>query len=260
MLDRASPHALYRQIADDLADAIATRYRPGDQLPSEAQLVETYGVSRITVRQSLELLAERGLVVRVQGKGTFVGTPRIRQDLRQLGGFYASLLSQGLKPETRLLHFGLVPATPRVQAKLCTDADEVLLLHRFYRLDGRPLASAYSYFHPTMATVLTKVAAERHPTNTLLTEIAGLEISRAELSIRVQPANYDVARLLDVPPSSGLLVLDRLTYCLPTEPGGPDDPRKYSLLYLRSDLYEFSMTVNGAVSLTDGLQVIEPFE
>jgi GntR family transcriptional regulator len=260
MLDRASPHALYRQIADDLTEAIETRYQAGERLPSESQLVENYGVSRITVRQALEFLEEQGLVVRKQGKGTFVSTPRIRQDLRQLGGFYPALLSQGVRPDARLMEFGLVESTPRIQSKLCTTEREVLLCSRFYRVDGRPLSVARSYFHPSLITVLTREMAERHTTNTLLTKFAGFDISRVELAIRVQPASTETARLLEVPPSTGLLVLDRLTYSPSPEPGGPDIPRKFSMLYLRSDLYEFSMAFNGEVSLTDGIQVIEQFE
>lgn len=260
MLNRASAYELYRQLADDLAVAITTHYQPGDRLPSESQLTETYGVSRPTVRQALEFLEDRGLVVRKQGKGTFVSTPRIRQDLRDLDGFYASLLSQGLKPQARLQKFGLVPATPRIQTKLCTDAEEVLLLERSYRVDGRPLAVTYSYFHGSMSTILTKATAARHPGATILTQIAGLRINRVELSIRVQPAGHAVAQFLEVPPITGLLVLDQLTFCQPMGSDAPVTSEKYSLLFLRSDTYEFSMTLNGEFSVTDALQVIDAFE
>lgn len=66
----------YRQIADDLAQRIASgEYPPGSQLPSTAQLAELYSVNRSTIVRAVGLLHDRGLVVGVAGRGVYVPDP-----------------------------------------------------------------------------------------------------------------------------------------------------------------------------------------
>lgn len=76
-IDRKSDRPEFRQIADHLAEAISSEeLRPGDQLPSESQLADQYGVSRLTVRRAMGVLVrEEGLVDRVKGRGSFVRVP-----------------------------------------------------------------------------------------------------------------------------------------------------------------------------------------
>lgn len=67
------PEPLYRQIADVIAEGIANgTYEPRRQIPSEAAICEEFDVSRKTARAAVALLAERGLVVTVRGKGSYV--------------------------------------------------------------------------------------------------------------------------------------------------------------------------------------------
>jgi DNA-binding transcriptional regulator YhcF (GntR family) len=72
-LDPEDPRPPYRQMADALRAAILTRkFKPGDKLPSQAELVERYGVARMTVQQALRVLANEGLTVSRAGSGVFV--------------------------------------------------------------------------------------------------------------------------------------------------------------------------------------------
>src|SRR5882757_5809268 len=81
-LDPTSDRAVFRQIADQLREAIDKgKFAEGDKLPSETELVEHYGVSRMTVRNSLSVLQGEGLVVSEHGKGVFV---RPRPPVRRL--------------------------------------------------------------------------------------------------------------------------------------------------------------------------------
>lgn len=73
VVDPMSPTPLYRQLANLLEAQIkAGKLRPGDPLPSEKQLVQEYGVARGTARRAVELLRERGQVITIQARGTFV--------------------------------------------------------------------------------------------------------------------------------------------------------------------------------------------
>ena len=73
MIDRTSHISMYAQIAAILESAIQLgELQPDQKIPTEAELMETYNVSRMTSRQAIEILHEKGLVVRKQGKGIFV--------------------------------------------------------------------------------------------------------------------------------------------------------------------------------------------
>ncbi len=84
--DSSSP--LYEQLANHLRTDIALgTYQPGMRLPTEAQLCEEYGVSRITVRRATKELIEEGLLEAKQGKGVFVATPKVTIHAMALDGF-----------------------------------------------------------------------------------------------------------------------------------------------------------------------------
>ena len=72
-VDPASDRAVYKQIADHLRTAIGRgSLREGEQLPSEAQLMEHYGVARMTIRNALRVLQDEGLVTAEHGRGVYV--------------------------------------------------------------------------------------------------------------------------------------------------------------------------------------------
>ena len=75
MVEANSVIPLYKQIVRALSDSIANgTYRPGDKLPTEAELIEQFGVSRITGRSAIKEMEDAGLVERARGKGTFVSS------------------------------------------------------------------------------------------------------------------------------------------------------------------------------------------
>lgn len=72
-LERRGPELVYMAVADDIARRISTgELGPGDKLPGELQMTETYGIARMTASRAVRELRERGLVQTVRGKGTFV--------------------------------------------------------------------------------------------------------------------------------------------------------------------------------------------
>jgi len=80
-----SAKPLYKQLKDVLKQKItAGEFKPGEALPGERQLMETYGVSRVTVRQAIAELVNEGLLYRQHGKGTFIAPKRIERPLARL--------------------------------------------------------------------------------------------------------------------------------------------------------------------------------
>jgi len=237
-LDRDSATALYLQIAADLASRIGREEGFQDRLPTEAELVARYGVSRITVRLALDHLTRRGLVVRRQGRGTFVA-PAHQGQADSIQGFTDILTAQGLQPETTLLAFGAAEASPEIAEALGLAGREALLLRRLYRLEDRPVALAEVYYPPDFAAHFGEADAARHSSSTLLTQFAHVQVSHADVSIRVEPSTPLVARSLELDPGTAIMLVRRITHC------GDAGPVEYSTIFARAGVAEFSLT-NGA--------------
>ena len=91
-LRRDGPVAMHRQMTEQLREAIRDgTYKQGERIPAEPELAARYEVSRITARQAVMQLVREGLVVRRQGKGTFVSAATVQHDLLGLRGIYAEL-------------------------------------------------------------------------------------------------------------------------------------------------------------------------
>src|SRR5512139_107834 len=93
------------------------RLKPGQPIPSERSLCETYRISRTTVRQAVSEMINAGLLCRKQGKGTFVTERKVNQGLVRFVNFERTVLELGLKPSTRVLGNDVIPVDIRM-AKL----------------------------------------------------------------------------------------------------------------------------------------------
>ncbi|WP_432587363.1 GntR family transcriptional regulator [Streptomyces sp. HD1123-B1] len=156
VLDPTSDRAVFRQIADSLREAIDKgRFREGDKLPSETELVDHFGVSRMTVRNSLSLLQQEGLVVSEHGKGVFVrprppvrrlASDRFARRHREQGksAFTVEAEAAGSRPEVDGLEVKEERPSPDISARLGSPR-KVLARRRRYLLDGRPVEFATSY-------------------------------------------------------------------------------------------------------------------
>jgi GntR family phosphonate transport system transcriptional regulator len=116
---RRSGVALWRQVQVDLETQIGNgTYRPGDRLPTEAQLSEHFQVNRHTVRRALAGLEERGLIRVEQGRGTFVQEPVLSYRIGQRTRFSENARTQNRRPSRQLLDIGSLPAEDEVAAAL----------------------------------------------------------------------------------------------------------------------------------------------
>jgi GntR family transcriptional regulator len=155
-LDPTSDRAVFRQIADQLRAAIDKgKVAEGDKLPSETELVDHYGVSRMTVRNSLSVLQGEGLVVSEHGKGVFVrprppvrrlASDRFARRHREQGksAFIVEADAAGSHPTVDSLEIKEERPSQDVAARL-GGPRKVLARRRRYLLDGRPVEFATSY-------------------------------------------------------------------------------------------------------------------
>src|SRR5215813_10277471 len=139
---------LYSQTAEILRSRIAQSvWKQGDRLPSENELCQEFGVSSITMRRAVATLVAEGLLIRLQGKGTFVSSDHaIPQGPPQLTSFTEDLQLRGWRPTARLLSLTFERAPGPVAIKLGLAAGALVYVLRRVRLaDERPVAIQVAY-------------------------------------------------------------------------------------------------------------------
>ena len=246
-LERDSPIALHRQLAQVLRDAISAGvYLQGDRIPTEPALMARHGVSRITARQAVIQLVSEGLVVRRQGKGTYVAAPPVRHALIDLRGFYDELVARGVNPEIALLDFAKRVPQPAVAARLRSGGQSLVSWKRLYSRQGEPFAVAWVCLAPSAGKVTRELAA-KHTSYHILETILQCKIDHADISIRAQSSTAEMRKLLRMPPSTPIIALERVSY---TADGTPVE---YALYCAQADSYEFSFKVNSKVDVADAL-------
>lgn len=144
----------YEEIADYLRTLVAAA-EPGDRLPSDSELCERFGVSRMTARQAVQTLSNEHLLYRRRGKGTFVSAHPVPRVLGSPISFSASTLRRGMTPSSRVLHAGQIDAAAGDIVGLGLDDDvEVVLVERLRLADGVPMAIERAVITPSCGFVL----------------------------------------------------------------------------------------------------------
>ncbi len=197
--------------------------QPGDRLPTEAELEARHGVSRSTIRRALADLAAEGLVRRIQGKGTFVGTPRI-QHTQVLTSFSELLRAQGYTPTHRLLGSVVAHPPPEVAEALEIPVDAACrYLHRLFLADGEPVGVAETWLPRARLGVHdVRFEARALGDGSLYELLEGdplnLVLQRAVETVRPWNATAEDADLLRCEPGSPLLLIQRTTRTVDDEP------------------------------------------
>jgi GntR family transcriptional regulator len=239
-LSRSSPEPLYRQLAQQLeADIRRGRLKPGDRLESEGLLSDRFAVSRITVRQAVEELVRKQIIVRKQGKGTFVTQPAVKHDLRRLHGLLGSLFSQAEAASTKLLRYELrVPPRDIADVLALEPGTAALALDRLYLIGGRPVALAQAWLVPAVAA-LPRAKADLISTEDMMRE-TGIRVASSQVSIRAEAAGAAVGRLLRTSTRAPVLVLRRRAI------GADGSVKEASRVWFRSDAYELMCTTENS--------------
>lgn len=147
-IDTNKAEPLYHQIQENLIELIELGLlRPGDLLPSERELSQHYSVTRMTVRQAVDGLVQKGLVQRQQGVGTFI-QPRqsVQPFVPTVMGFSQRIRQAGLVPSSQLIECVVVPPTPLIAHRLGIDPlSPVIRLTRLRLVNEEPLMLETSY-------------------------------------------------------------------------------------------------------------------
>jgi GntR family transcriptional regulator len=249
-LRRDSHVAMHRQLAQQLREAIgAGRYKPGDRLPTEPELAARHGVSRITARAAVMQLVRDGLVVRRQGKGSFVAEPPVHHDLVDLRGIYDELVARGVNPATELLDYAEVVAPAKVAERLRTGSKRLLHYKRLYLRRSEPFAVSWAYLAPGLPRLPRELVAA-HTTYHLFESFMHLKISHAELSVRAHAATPELRKLLRLRAAAPVIALERVSYL------ADGAPAEFTLYCANAENYEFALKLRGKVPITPAMQVL----
>jgi GntR family transcriptional regulator len=202
--------ARYREIEQYLRGVIETA-DPGDVLPTEAELCARFAVSRMTVRQALQELANAGLVDRRRGKGTFVAARPMHRRAGVFLSFTDEMAWRGKVASSRLVAAGIVSARPEEMAELGLPAGaQVARLERVRLADGVPIAfedaAVLAEYAPALGADLE--AGSLHAALDAL----GVVATSASGTVTARLARRPEVALLDLPRRAALLVELRLLF------------------------------------------------
>ena len=143
---------------------------PGDLLPSEAELCRAMSISRSTVRQAIGALEADGLVVRRQGKGTFVAEPKVHRKTERVYSFTAEMTAMGLNPSSDLIEFAVITPTPDIVKMLELRSSDISVYKftRIRKVDGEPLMLETSFYPQYIYPNLTPDLLTTHSFYSLL--------------------------------------------------------------------------------------------
>ena len=198
LLDPSQP--LHGQIRDWLRGEILTgRYPPHARLPSEKALMSQFGVSRITVRHALGVLAQEGLLSTVAGKGSFVAPPKPAQALGRLQGFAEAMRDQGYLAHNRVESLQERPASAAVARWLAlAEGAPVTEIRRVRHLDGAPVSVDLTYVPVELGRRLAQEDLAGRDIFAIYEQDYGIALGYAELSIDAVAASAELAARLEV--------------------------------------------------------------
>jgi len=232
---------LYYQLENVLREKIASgAYAAGEKLPTEIELIEQYGVSRITIRQALAALSDEGIIERRQGSGTIVAARQSKKrrftGIIHLTGSLDELIEMGMETPVKVLEMNRVEADQHeaelLEVKIGTP---IYRLKRLRMNDGKPYSLIVNYLPEEIGSQLTMAelssGALLHTMETKL----GLNLDNAIQQIHAELADPYVAKLLDIRVGTALLSIERTVY---TDKARPVE---YVHTLYRSDLYGYSV-------------------
>jgi GntR family transcriptional regulator, phosphonate transport system regulatory protein len=210
MQDLASGVALWRQVADGIERGIADgTFAPGERLPGETEIAETYRVNRHTVRRALATLAERGLVRAERGSGTYVEAQRLAYPLRSRTRFSEIVGAGGHEPRGQLIEASEEVATRELARELGLKAGALLIRIESVRsADRTPLCVSTTWLSAERFPGAGQVFASVRSMTKLLAHYGVRDYRRASTKITAAIADATDAARLDLALGRPVLVVD----------------------------------------------------
>lgn len=231
MIERESQVPIYRQLSDAIEEQINNGIlMSGDKISSINDLMQQYGVSRVTAVRAIENLVKKGLIISKQGKGNFVRTKHRVEELSTLRSF-KEIWNEGDKISDQILSFDYVQV-PNTCSEIFTSEQLVLNISRLHLQEESPIAYVNIYIPEEIARSITKEDAQRLSVYEIM-EKSNIQVTNAIQEISAEPARKPITNILQVKDGFPLLVNRRKSL---TE---TNSPVMYGEFYYRHDAYSF---------------------
>lgn len=235
LVDKESFMPYYLQIYNGLKAKIESGvYKPGEMLPSENQLVEEYGVTRATVRNAINKLKEEGKVHTLKGKGSYVNSPKIIQELNKIYTFGKQFYEAGYDIESEIIETYIEDCNEFIQNILQLNTKEaVIVIKLLRRLDGIPAVLQTMYLPTKISPDISSFDPNIESIYEFLERKYGVHVIKAKEYLEPIVADEYCSNILNVEINTPLFLTERITYA---EGGSPVEYRK---CVIRSDKVRF---------------------
>jgi len=209
----------------------------GEKLPSEHELATKFGVSRMTVRQSIAELIDEGLLYRRHGVGTFVAFQHLERDHTRLTSFFDKAGGEGIDASASLLTLEIIPARMKVAKGLGVPVGDLVIRVKTLRFANNvPITVHDAHIpHKLFASILNENLEMQHLWS--LFEKCGYKVKRAIQRIEAREATKELARLMQIREGAPILYKERTVYA---EDGTPVE---FTYCYNRGDIYSLTVSL-----------------
>lgn len=233
-LNRRSPLPLYQQLGDILRQRIVDgEWKVGSSIPTEANLMSEFDVSRTTVREAVENLVQQGVLDKRQGRGTYVERLPLEERLGTLTGFAEEVFERNQHPSASV--FSATFVDDHLDAKhelLVPEGEQILFIERARLADGEPIALERSFWPSSIGVLLLEYDLNEAWFYQIL-ERHGVYPKEADEQIRAANATKEEAEILGVSPGHALLEMRRLSY------DADGQPIEYTKTRYNADRYSY---------------------
>lgn len=190
---------LYNQIKGEIEYSLLSNMKPNERIPSEHSLMETYGVSRTTIRKALDLLEQEGLVYKKHGVGTFVSEEKVYQEIANYAGFSRQMASQGFQVKYQTLNKEIILSDVVLANKLkILKDDEVFFLQRKARRNSELINNTKSFIPYKYVNGIEAYDFDKHSLYHILENEYGYKIKMMKRDIKAIIANHTIAQILEI--------------------------------------------------------------
>ncbi|MFC7686266.1 GntR family transcriptional regulator [Ureibacillus sp. GCM10028918] len=196
----------YVQIADSLRIKVDKMYKEGqEKFLSDDELIKMFNVSRMTIRQAVQLLVEEGLLKRIQGKGTFiVRKNKLKTDIAKLDTFFQGWYLKNF--HVQLLYRGSIPCPEGIDEKLgVTPGEEVYQVKRLRLSEGIPVVIDNRYLLKQYGEQITDEEYINYSFSHLFLNKFNMSLSEGEIEIEAALASQEISNILNVSVGSPIL-------------------------------------------------------
>ncbi len=214
-IDSGKNIPLYIQIQDNITELIDLgMLLTADVLPSERELSQYYGVNRMTVRQAIDGLVQRGLIIKQHGVGTFISEQKpVQPFMPTVTGFSQRMREAGLRPSSKLVERKVIMPTPMIAHRLnITPAEQIIMLQRLRYVNDEPLMLETSYLSFDRFAKILDHDISNQSLYQMLDDEYGVKIAEAEHTFEPMLVNSAESQHFDVPEGQPAMLVRVLAY------------------------------------------------